>query len=88
MKIDWGRIPKKQLVEVDWVDSWSSARWENKDTVADDDGVLHCRSVGYVLRRGQKSVVLAASMSESGNVGDRICIPRPCVKTIRKVTIA
>ena len=72
-----------KLVQIDWIDSTSSGRWE-----PDEDGGKHrlprIRTVGYLLHRDKERMVLTQSVdSELKSNCDRIVIPMGCIKKLR-----
>lgn len=79
------RIPKKQRVEVDWLDACSDSRWAPVDGL--DDETTCNRTLGYCLKRTRTAITVGASLSDLRHCGDRITIPRSCVKAIRKVSV-
>ncbi len=81
----WARIPKKQRVEVDWIDSGFSNRWERLSHV--DDSIPHCTALGYCIKKTRDVIVMATCISDSGEAGPQTTIPRACVKAIRKVVV-
>ncbi len=69
------------VVEVEWIDSWAHGGWQDPEDV--DGTPLKCRSVGYLLKNGPNTVVLALSQHEGGSVGDVLTIPSRCVTELR-----
>lgn len=76
---------KPRLAIVTWVDSatrrppWSS-----------DDEALSLRptdviTVGWLMKRGRRRIVLAQSLSSSTQIGNVFTIPRGCVKSIQVI---
>lgn len=55
------KIPKEgELVLVDWDDSASTGSWSTKREVCDaaNDGLMRCRTVGWVTKVTAKSMTL------------------------------
>ena len=72
-------------VEVDWVDSYALTGWCTEKDV-ESTHADNCLSVGYMVRKDRKEVVLASGQSvDSENRQHLIAIPRCCVKSIRKL---
>lgn len=76
---------KPYPVEVSWVDAISMHRWESPSGHARLDGAP-VKSVGYLLQRDAKVLVLVQSQStETGQVGDSVAIPAGCVRRVRQL---
>ena len=75
-----------RVVEIEWVDSVSEGRWNDKDEalrIATLEAMLH-RSVGYLLREDDDMVLIAGSRSENEyNVCDTMQIPKVAVLSMR-----
>ncbi len=80
-KVCW---PVKRLVEIEWDDaSTSKFGWENISVYRTQE-VVTCRSVGYLIRKDAKQVVIV--QTQAGNQNDvmrEIAIPRGMVKKIK-----
>lgn len=73
------------LIEIDWVDSYSIEGWISKDT---DIGVNEehphsCTTVGYVLVDRKKWITTTASTSNGGNIHGCLSIPKVAVTQVR-----
>lgn len=78
-------MKRRRILEVEWDDSATLSRWgyEKEHT---ESSVAKCRSVGYLIERNEKHIVLALNASdETGRVGDTISIPAACVRKVRRI---
>lgn len=73
-----------QIVKVEWVDSSVDSGWHNKKHPGEAIGVSHCESVGFLLQKSRKEIVICLSQSK-WSVGDIMTIPRSCVKKITRL---
>ena len=73
------------LVLVTWRDSCSPGRkWQDRDWVKDNYTAVTCRSVGWLVRRDKKDLVLCASYGQP-EVGDVTAIPSACVVSVKRL---
>lgn len=77
-------IPKHRLIRVEWDDAATTGNWRNPSEMGREER-LQCQSVGHVVRSNKQEVVLALSISESGNMSDTIAIPRGCIRKVRRL---
>ena len=70
-----------RLVEVHWIDSYSSSGWKGHATPENDS--LACRTAGYLVRRDKRGVTLAMNIDEQGHTGEWMHIPARCIKRLR-----
>lgn len=74
---------KYPLVEVKWEDAWSTGRhYEPENKLLYEPS--HTTSIGFLLRRKPR-YVLAQSFTQSGMVHDTLCIPKGCVRKVRRI---
>ena len=74
-------IKNLKIVEVTWHDSCSDGGWKSlKSSLS--GSISTCQSVGYLLQRNRKQVILIQSRSDTGNLSDQIAIPRTDVVKI------
>ena len=52
-----------KLVLVEWVDSHSGRGWRTLDELKDECRPLVCRSVGWLVKRANRQVLLVASLN-------------------------
>lgn len=69
------------LVKIEWIDSAQSGGWHDADLVEFPLEELTCFTVGLVVHRDEKTIVLAQSWgaSEESEFGGLWCIPVPLV---------
>ena len=92
------KAPKKKykLVRVFWEDAHSNARWltaKDAKEWANDTNCYMCENVGYLIEKTDKGIVLAARISDDGDLGLLQRIPKKWVTKVvrldrqkRKVT--
>lgn len=76
-------IMRGRLLMVTWEDSCTrGAGWQDGNYVK---SLTPCiiDTVGWVLSESRDHIVLAASVSETGNVEGHMCIPTACIKRKR-----
>lgn len=73
-----------EIVEVEWVDSATTAGWHTD--IEDGDGLVECRTAGYMLSKDRTSVKIIQSQTSHGANGEMIAIPRTCVRSIKRLT--
>ena len=74
-----------QAVQVTWHDAKSQGGgWrEIKDLAQFARGPFECSSVGWLLKRNKKEIILAQTLSKSGLGTDTITIPRGFIWKVR-----
>jgi hypothetical protein len=78
------------VVWVRWIDSNTFNGWQQPKDVLPlmaDPEHMHCESVGFLFHEDEKQLVLAGDQSDSGAVGELMCIPQVAVverRVIRK----
>ena len=80
---------KKQLntlkkIEITWIDSTWIGGWSNGDRCK-KYGVSNCRSVGYLVRKDKKEILIGQSYDDNGNIGNITVVPISQVKGIKNV---
>ena len=79
------RKTKYKLVHVFWEDAHGNSRWlTEKETLewARDTNCYQCENVGYLIEKTEKGIVLAARISDDGDLGLIQRIPRKWVTKI------
>lgn len=66
------------LIYVEWLDSWSSDRWQRHDDALPDAAPLPCYSVGWLLADGAQGIVIAGNYGEQESCG-RMTIPHSVI---------
>lgn len=87
-------MSERRRVEVEWLDSQGSSRWQSLDDAlreAEGDDLIH-RSMGFLIAEHERYVLLAASHRAASPgtdemVADVIQIPRPAVLSVRTLAL-
>ena len=80
--------PKDKIVKVTWVDTASQSLWKGKKEVIEwGRKELICESVGYLIEKGKKQIIISAMKDIAENprdswYNDHQKIPIGCVKRI------
>jgi len=69
-----------KTVKIVWEDSKSTRGWGP----VENDGPAIIQSCGYLAKETKDFVVITTSFSQNGNVMDQLCIPKSCIKSIKK----
>lgn len=74
-----------QAVQVTWHDAKShGGGWQTiADTIKNARGPFEVSSVGYLLKRNKKELILAQTLTKNGLAADTITIPRGFVHKVR-----
>lgn len=74
-------------VEVTWVDSTMLRfGWQDPEEYQDEFSRSYTiTTVGYIVHRTKRELVLVMNRSENGQVGDGIAIPTGCILKIRTI---
>lgn len=84
--IDFATIKKKPIVEVEWIDSYSSHGWQKTaDHRAPRDSAAACRTVGYLTIKDSRTIGITNSMSGGDYDDCTQFIPRRAVLRLRKL---
>lgn len=73
------------LVEVEWEDAGSSARWEDEDEHLKDVKPLICHSVGWLASKRRDRIILVRSRMSNKDASHWEQIPRGCIRSMRIV---
>jgi len=85
-------MPKRKLVMVEWVDSHGSEGWCALDRLAENNQILNCKSVGWVIAESKKAITICPHLSGDDDENVRTCgrgeltIPRVAVLAIRNLS--
>jgi hypothetical protein len=78
-----------KFVEVQWDDAASfGGAWRRGDelkAMIDDDEFSHIVTVGHLLKRNSKRVLVAGSKSDHGAYSDLVEVPTGMVKRVRQL---
>jgi hypothetical protein len=75
----------QKMVLVEWLDTTNGAGWYDLSDIADEQPTL-VKTVGFLVQKDKKKVVLTASLSEGEGLG-YVAIPAPWVKRIKRVRV-
>ena len=73
----------ERAVCVRWFDSATKQGWRDKDI----SGPVEIDSVGWLVHKADKVIVLSTSRSASDHFVDQISIPTKCVRKMTKLKI-
>jgi|TARA_Y100000310_G_C20694565_1_gene824636 hypothetical protein len=76
---------KYHIYEIEWDDSGGYSGWRDIDACKAKETPAKCRTAGYLLKKDKKIVLMALSLADNDDAGDRVCIPRACITSIRKL---
>lgn len=80
-----------KLLLVEWIDSHAGRGWRSLDEVERCCEILHCRSVGFVVKETKDCIMLAGSISGERNRDIGLCacgditIPKRAI--VRRTTL-
>ena len=84
-------MPKRPLVLVEWIDPHSTDNnWKPIEDICESTDPLHCRSVGWIVKRAKGCITLVPHISgeANGNIVQNgfgeLTLPR---RVIRKITV-
>lgn len=77
-----------QAVQVTWNDAKShGGGWQTiEDTIKNARGPFEVSSVGYLLKRNKKELILAQTLTKNGLAADTITIPSGFVHKVRRLS--
>ena len=73
-----------KIVEVNWTDACSTNGYYDKDHPEKNDPVI-CKTVGHLISKNKKAVVLASEYFDDGDKRHIHTIPRKMVNSIREL---
>lgn len=77
---------KFPLVEVEWRDAKNESDWRSVESITRKQShTIVVRSVGYLLVKNGKEIVLAFGICDEGEVESYIAIPRDWCQKIRRI---
>jgi hypothetical protein len=71
-------------VEIEWVDTNSDHGWVKRKR-ATNHHIAECSTIGYLLKRNYKEIVVAQSKSGIDDFDHLYAIPMCCVKSIKEL---
>ncbi len=69
-----------KAVEVEWEDSCIYRGWHSTHPTYTTEA---CKTVGYLISKDNKRVVIGPTTGEDNSLSDPLVIPRGCIKKIR-----
>ncbi len=78
-------MPRLPIVEIEWEDSASKGGWANRE-VYRKLSPMRVRTVGFLLERSPRKVIVLQTLAEDGDGTDAVVIPAGCVKKLRRLT--
>lgn len=70
----------EKVVHVEWADAAGATRaWQ------EDVHTVEVSSVGFLVEKNKREVVIALSRAGDGDAGGRLVIPRGCIKKINEL---
>ena len=76
---------KLPLVEVGWIDCTSQTSWQFERSIDVDVKMTYIHSVGWRLKSDKEGILLLRQRSDDGYAGDRLRIPRGCIREVRRI---
>lgn len=77
--------PLPIMTEVEWDDANSNARWQDLGEMKNNHHVALCKSVGYLLKRDKKEILLVQTQAPEGDGAGVISIPIGFVRRVRRI---
>lgn len=74
---------KRQILEIDWVDSTHISDWQDPSYKPEDD--LEVKTIGYLLVDNPSYIAVVQSVAKDGQINAIMQIPKKCIKKIKKV---
>ena len=72
------------VCRVTWVDSCSCSRWRDVDQVRGET-LMECQTVGFLVSRTRRSLVLAQSVNENRDLAASWVVPTAGVKRVERL---
>lgn len=76
-------MKKYRKVLVTWHDAVTKTGWEEPADAVVDHHTQECESIGYIIHRTKKDIVLAQTISQDGQINGRITIPLIWLRAIQ-----
>ena len=84
------KIPKKitdlrklPIVRVEWEDAASGGKWLPYLEAQSQRGLVCCETIGFLVKRSAKELLVCQSVSENGHVDGGLTIPTRSVRSIK-----
>ena len=79
------KFRKRPLLVVEYDDVTSASTWVSEDSVLRERFPMRCRLVGWRMGADRKNLFLSSNQAEDKYVADRHCIPKGCIRNIRRL---
>jgi len=80
-------MKKMRMVEVEWLDSYGSFGWQDRENCESDTHATTPKTIGYLLQSKRDELLLVQSWSANELVAGAIAIPKCSVKKIRYLEV-
>jgi hypothetical protein len=74
-------IRRSSIIQVDWTDAAGAQGWKD---ISEDEGLVKCSSVGFLLHKKKDHLTLATGLSNEHSSNARECIP---IKWIQRIKV-
>lgn len=74
---------KFQVVMVEWVDALNTQDWQRLDDIKPEAHKV--RSVGFLIAKNERAVVLAHGLDNEGSAESTLTIPRDWCQKIKRI---
>ena len=71
-------------MRVEWWDPCGTATWASREDAATLEPV-RCTTVGVIVHRSRRVLVIAATVGDNGQVADLTAIPAGCVRKVTRL---
>ena len=76
---------KLPLIVVEWDDVSSFGGWKTEKEALDEERPFVAKMVGWEIARNKEYITLATAFSDDDDCNGRRCIPRGCIRSIRRI---
>lgn len=77
---------KYPIVLVEWRDAHNEPDWKHVNTITDSkDHTMLVKSVGFLVLKNKREIVLAHGICDDGEVESRLAIPRDWCQKIKRI---
>lgn len=77
------KVNKLPIVEVLWWDAQSVHGWDTLPGWRKEKALAECRTVGYLVKRTKREIVMAQGIADNGKLSECWGIPAPWVTKVR-----
>ena len=72
-KASFLRVSGPEIVYIEWIDSCRTEGWCTHREIENVGAPMECRTVGFLVREDDRSIVLALSAAHGDHVGSPYC---------------